>query len=222
MPYYTNNPFTPIQLMQKNVPCYLLGTRNMKQGDTWMRVSNVVGNGSTATLTVQIYAGEIPIVGALVSVQQLANTAFNVSRAPLTAVSIDATTGAGTISFASATTLSTTADVGVADAEVPEIGEALANGTTAPAALLNMELDYVILNASVSFQTLPTAVTITLEGSMSDIKTGDYVNLGTVATVAASAIVGIPSINISDKYQAYRFRISGLSGTGTAIGKLLY
>ena len=174
MPQYTNNPFTPIQLMQKNVPCYLLGMRNLKQGDTLMRVSKVVGSGSTATLTVQVYAGEIPLVGARVSVQQLANTAFNVSRAPLTAVSINATTGAGTISFASATALSTTPDFGTADVEVPEVGETLNNGVTAPAALQNLELDYVILGAFVSFPTLPTAVTITLEGAISDTNTGDF------------------------------------------------
>ena len=74
---------------------YLFGSYNYKQANTTMLVSNVALTSNVATLTVQIIGGEVPIVGALISVQQTQSTSglFNVARSPLTNVTIDASTG---------------------------------------------------------------------------------------------------------------------------------
>lgn len=94
MPAYANNPFTPPQLVQKGVPCYLLGSLNFHQANTRMLVTNSALTSNVATLTVQIVEGEIPAIGSLISVQQTqaGSGAFNVSRAAITAVSITAAT----------------------------------------------------------------------------------------------------------------------------------
>jgi hypothetical protein len=221
MPYYTNNPFQSPIYMQKGVPTYLLGSYDYKVSPTRMSVSNVVGSGSVATLTVQIIGGPIPTTGSLISVAQLANTAFNVSRAALTGVTLDKN-GAGTITFASATSLSTTPDVGIAIVDTPEVGETTANGATIPASFPNPDLDYEILSAYVSFPSLPTTATVTLEGALVN-QDAQYVNLGTVAQVTAGNVVGLPSINVTEKYNFFRGRVANLAGgPGTIVFKLMY
>ena len=223
MTAYANNPFQTAVFLQKGVASYLFGSYNYKQGPTKMRVSNIVGDGTHATLTVQIYSGEIPIVGALVSVKQTQTSsgAFNVNRAALTGVTI-ASTGAGTITFLSATSVSTTPDTGEAVAEVPEIGEAIVAQASIPCCIAAPDGDsQFTVPFAVTFPTLPTAVTVGLQAALHNVDAEFTTILPTAAVVAASSqTVGPFGYVTLQRGYFYRFIVSGLTGTGLLVAKI--
>lgn len=219
MPAYQNNPFSTARFLQKGVAEYLFGSYNYHQANTRMLVSNVALTTNVATLTVQIVEGEIPIVGALVSVQQTASTAglFNVNRAPITGVTINATTGAGTITFAlTHANVGSTANTGSAIAEVPEVGEAIVAQASVPCVVAAPEGDsQFTVPVSVTFSTLPTAVTVSLQMAIRD-NDAEYTTLGNVAVVAGSNYNQGPigAFTLQRGY-FYRFINSGLTlGSG--------
>ena len=132
MPSFVNSPVTPPQLLQKGVNVYLFGTFNALQANTRMNVSSVALATNVATVTGTIVEGEVPKIGALVSIAQTSTNAgvFNVQRAAVTAVSIN-NGGTGTVSFAlTNANVGSTPDFGTAIIEVPEVGEALINGAS--------------------------------------------------------------------------------------------
>jgi hypothetical protein len=102
MPQYSNDPTVAIALALPGIPAYLWGSLNDRVSPSRMTISNVALTSNVATLTVQVIEGNIPAVGALVTVKgtQQASGAFNVTAVALTGVTINATTGAGTITFA--------------------------------------------------------------------------------------------------------------------------
>src|SRR6185312_8273967 len=133
MTAYVNNPFQPAKFVMPGVACYLWGSHNDYASNTQMRVTNVALTSNVATLTVQVFDGNVPVAGSLVSVQQTqtASGAFNVNRVALTSTTIDATTGAGTIVFPlTHANVGSAADTGLAVIEVPETPEALVAGAS--------------------------------------------------------------------------------------------
>jgi hypothetical protein len=220
MSSYQNNPFTSAQLVQKGVPCYLFGSYNYKQANTRMLISQVALTSNVATLTVQITEGEIPIVGALVSVQQTASTSglFNVNRVALSAVSITAATGAGTISFAlTHADVVAAADTGTAVAEVPEVGEAV-TAVASAACYVQDPTDQCTITTSVTFGTKPTAATVTLQSAIRDVDS-EYTDVGNAAVLSGTAFTTGPNASFTLKANAYyRFKLSGLTlGSGAGI-----
>jgi hypothetical protein len=215
-----NNPTQGSILLQKGVATYLFGSFNYKQSNTQMYVTNIVGNGTTATLTVQVYGGEIPVVGNLVSVAQTATSsgAFNVNRVALTGVTLNAT-GAGTITFLSATTVASTADAGVAIAEVAEIPETLAAVKSIAVCLESPECDSQKTVPFVAlFTTLPTAVTVTLQVALRNVD-AEFTNTTTAVTVAAGAYTAGPVVQATlQRGYFYRAIVSGLTlGSGAGL-----
>ena len=185
-----------------------------------MYVTNIVGNGTTATLTVQIFGGEIPTVGSLVSVSKTATSAgaFNVNRQPLTAVSINAL-GAGTISFLSGTSVATTPDTGTAIAEVPEIAETLAEGKSIAVCLESPECDsQKTVPLAVTFTTKPTAVTVTLQVALRNVD-AEFTSTTTAVTVAGGAYTAGPVVQATlQRGYYYRVLVSGLTaGSGAGL-----
>lgn len=215
MPAYVNSAFQVPVLVQKGVPCYLFGSYNFHQGNTVMLVSNVVGDGTHATLTVQITAGEIPTIGSLISVMQTQTSsgAFNVNRVALTAVSITAATGAGTVSFLSATSVTSTADTGSAVVEVPEVPETLTAEASIPCVIAAPEGDsQFTVPMAVTFATaLPTAVTVTLQKAIHD-NAAEYTNTTAAVSVATTAYTAGPVVEATlERGYYYRVLVSGLT-----------
>lgn len=223
MPTYVNSPFVKPKIAQKGVPIFLFGSYNYKQANTSMLVSKVALTSNVATLTVQIVGGEVPIVGALISVQQTQSTSglFNVARSPLTNVTIDASTGAGTVSFAlTHADVTLAADTGSAVVEVPEIGETPAAVKSAACYIQpNVDGGEMTVTTSVTFSTLPTAITLTLQKAVRDVDS-EYTNItGAAAVVAASAYTTGPVAEFTLKGSGFfRFIGSGLTiGSGAGM-----
>lgn len=223
MPSYANNPFTPTRFLAKGVATYLFGSHNDRQADTQMYVSKVALTSNVATLTVQVHGGEVPIVGALISVMQTASTSglFNVSRAPLTGVSIDLTTGAGTVTFAlTHADVVEAANTGSAIVEVPEVGETLANGASIAVAIAAPEGDSqftVPLAVTFPGNVLPTAAVVTLQKAIRNTET-EFTNTTTVVTVATTTYSTGPVVEATlERGYFYRVLVSGLT-IGSATG----
>jgi hypothetical protein len=223
MPTYVNSPFSTAQLAQKGVPCYLFGKYNYKQANTKMLVSNVALTSNVATLTVQITAGEVPIVGALISVAQTQSTAglFNVNRVPLASVTIDATTGAGTVTFAlTHADVVSAADTGSAIVEVPEIGETPAAVKSAACYISPSAMDAeVTITTAVTFSTVPTAITVKLQKAERDVDSEYTTITGDAAVISASAYTTGPVVTYTLQGSGYyRFIGSGLTlGSGAGM-----
>lgn len=227
MPAFVDNPFQTIQLVQKGVPAYLLGSYNTKQANTRMLISNVALTSNVATLTVQIIEGEIPVVGSLVSVQQTQSTSgtFNVNRVAIASVTIVAATGAGTITFPlTHANITSAADTGMAIAEVPEVGEAIVAGASSPCCIqCPPGLDQFTVATAVTFTTLPTAATIKLQRAIRCVNS-EFTDIGNAAVIAATAFTTGPVAQFTlEKGYFYRFNLSGLTlGSGAGIVAKLY
>src|SRR5215469_4391112 len=127
MPAFINSPFNvPVQLLQKGVPAYLVGSFSQQVGNTNLYVTNVALTSNVATVTVQVITGPLPAVGNWISILNTASTSglFNVNRAVITATTVSASTGAGTISFAlTHANVTSAADAGQVIVEPTEVGE---------------------------------------------------------------------------------------------------
>jgi hypothetical protein len=133
-------------------------------------------------------------------------------------VTINATTGVGTITFPlTHADVASAADSGLA--LVPQLVtmEAVANGSSrqcAPPENDPSTDDARTFTAQVFFGTVPTACTVTLQGSLVD-QDSAYQTLGTVATVSGSSVTLSEAAFTLSNYRFLRFNTSGLSGTGT-------
>jgi hypothetical protein len=219
MTAYNKSPFAPQpKLLYAGVPEYLFGSWPQDKSPTQMYVTSVAVASDVATLGVTVFGGDPPAVGSLISVQgtQSAGGEFNVTNVALTGVTLNSA-GVGTVTFAlTAANLATTADAGVAIVPQPVTMEAIAAQASIPVAMSNNsfggDLDRTV-TAQAIFGTLPTAVTVSLQGAMFN-EDSAYETVGTVATVAGSAVTA-NGLTVIAKYQFYRVLISGLTGTGT-------
>jgi hypothetical protein len=224
MPAYVKTPFAPnVPLSVAGFPVYLFGGFNDGISPTLFQVNNVASNGTTATLTGFVRAGNIPAVASLISTQGLQNLT-NVSNVAISAVTINATTGIGTIQFLDAQTVSSVADSGAALIPQPETSEAIANGASIP-----MTVPYTnapsnsgsrSVKAVVSLPTVPTTLTVKLQSAVTN-QDSEYADLITVLTVTGSTVSGGQSTFTMEPGRFYRFNVSGLAGSGTIIAKLL-
>jgi hypothetical protein len=173
---------------------------------------------------VQITEGEIPTVGSLITVTQTqaGSGGMNVNRATITAVAINAQTGAGTISYADThANITTVADSGSAIAEVPEVPETAANGNSIACVFQAPKGDsQFTVPLSVTFPTLPTAASVDLQAALHNINS-EFTKVATVVTVATSAYTAGPFAQVTlQRGYFYRLAVSGVSGVGTIVGKI--
>jgi hypothetical protein len=227
MPYYDDSPFkTPPKLLVAQWPTYLLGSFPADVAPTRFQIADVALASNVATVTGTVIEGNIPAVGSLISIRgtQSGSGEFNVTNAAITAVSINATSGQGTISFAlTGANLSITADSGLAIIPQPEAGEAIANGASVAAAspFNDSKTDGArTYQAQITFPTIPTACTVALQISEVD-QDSQYSTVGTVATVSGGAVTQSQAQFTLTTARFLRFLVSGLSGTGTVAAKLL-
>jgi hypothetical protein len=225
VPQYVDSPFQVPIFAQDGVATYLFGSFNSHQANTRMLVSGTSLTSDVASLTVQIVEGEVPTIGSLISVIQTTRGSgvFNVNRVPLTAVAISAATGSGTVSFAlTSANVTPLADHGTAIVEVPEIPETLVDGNSIACVYQAPAGDsQFTIPLAVTFPTLPTAATVTLQVAVRN-QNSEFTNTSTAIVVASSALVQpAPVVQATlQRGYCYRLAVTGVSGTGTIIGKL--
>lgn len=231
MSAYTKSPFKPApRLLVAGTPEYLWGSYNDKTGPTLGFVISDSAVTTTGTLTFTIVSGNIPTVGALITVVGTANASgnFNVTNATLLTVS---TTAAGVCTVTYAITSSTVA-VGTADAgqviiPQPEIAAALAAGASEPVALASINAilsQEHVVTAVVSFPSLPTSVIVTLQQAVVD-QDSEYVDIATVVTVSGGVVTAAGGQITVDPVMGRFLRFNNGTVTGgtlpTLIAKLI-
>lgn len=243
MSQYLKSPFKPVpQLAVAGTPSYLLGSYLDKTGPTFGYVVSDASNGSTTgTLIFRIASGNIPIVGALITVVGTTNGGgnFNVTNATLlTVVCTDA--GICTVSYAissTATPTTQTSDSGQVLVPQPEVGETVSSFPYASVPVARPFNNPNIqegqsLTATLNMGAGLSAVTATLQGADFDIDS-EYVVIHTFGTsgltsfqsgqdalTAASPAAQNPGgVNILN-YRFYRFNLSAGTGSDKVIGKI--
>jgi hypothetical protein len=188
------------------------------------------GNGSASTIVIQILGGNIPNVGALFTSVGSANAAgaYNLTNQPILSVSAPANPDQGlfTITVAGSGTSASAPDSGQYIIPQPEIGEAIIAGssgeTCAPYNILNSNLNQA-LTTVVSFPSMGslTAAIVNLQQAVQNYDS-EFQNVAVVCTVAGGVITTGPEITVDPTLgRFFRFNISGLTGTGTIVAKLL-
>jgi hypothetical protein len=144
MPAYSNNPLQAIALALPGIPTYVWGSLNDRVSPTKMTVSNVALTTNVATLTVQVIEGNVPVAGQLVTVRgtQTSSGVFNVTAVAIASATINATTGAGTITYAlTNANVGSIADSGLAVAPQAITFEAVVTNENSVAVALPMAQD---------------------------------------------------------------------------------
>jgi len=232
--------FAPLPIVAlPGFPTYLYGSLANDTQDTLLQVTNVAATGGTATVSVYVRAGSIPIVGNLISIAgtQTSSGLFNVSSAPLTNVTINATTGIGTVQFALVGTVGSVADSGQALVPIQEVPETLAANTSVPVYVPSQEpndMGEKSITTAITFPTMPTTATVKLYSAINLPKNlpgsagSEWTLVGTVATVAASAQTVGPlfteDTSANTAALAGRFfclQVSGITGSGSLVAKLI-
>ena len=227
MSQYITSPFKPSPtLLITGKPFYGYGSYNDRTGPTLGRLISDSGVTTVGTAVFQIVSGNAPIAGALVTIVGAANSAnFNVTNAVILSASTNMDTGVSTITFTiTSTTQGTLADNGIVQIPQPEIGETVVAGSSIPCAgsfsTANPDQKRGV-TAVVSFPVLPVAALVVLQQAVQDIDS-EYATINTVATVAGSAVTTGPQITVDPVLgRFFRFNISGVSGVGTIVAKLL-
>ena len=230
MPAYNSNPLTapaPI-LLVAGKPTYLLGSFDDKRGPMRANVTAVARSSSVATVTLTIVSGNIPAVGDLISIVGTASAGgvFNVTNTALTGVNIALATGQGTVTFAiGAGTLATTPDNGIAEVLVPEVGEALNNGSSVPCTLSFNDPNTtgartVTVQVTNSANSLSGSPVWAIQGSLVNIDS-EYVNLNTPVAITTSAATNLTEL-LLNQARFYRITVSGATGgpSGTITAKV--
>jgi hypothetical protein len=224
MPAYVASPFKPpVKLLVAGTPEYLWGSYNDKTGDTLGYVISNSAVTTTGTLVFRIVSGNVPVTGSKITVVGCGNSAnFNVTNATVTVVSVTEA-GIATVTYPiTSTTQASSPDGGQVSIPQPEVGEALAAGASAPVALasinaiLNQEH---VVTAVVSFPSLPTSVTITLQQAVIDLNS-EYADIATVATVAGGVVTVGGQVTI-DPVMGRFLRFSNGTVTGGSSPKIV-
>ena len=215
MPAYNSAPYAGNNNIRQMVPGHLeyaFGTRPPKSG--LAAITTIAANGTTATVGVTLRSGNIPRVGDLVTIQGCPNNNFNVTNAALTGVTIDSVSGIGTIQFALAQTVSTTASSGAVYIQPIATPEAVTNNEASRAFAIPQEGPQPknrTIAMQVHYSTAPSAATITLQGSNVD-NDSDYSDLIQTTTLSTD-LLEITFQNL----RFVRAKVTGLTGTPTVV-----
>lgn len=220
MPAYDKSAVHKVLALVAGIPGYVFGSWPLDVSPLEFLITKVQLTTNVATITGLVIHGDIPLVGALLTVRQTqtAAGAFNVKGIAISAVSINANTGAGTISYAltHAGDVALTNDAGKAEAQVAETSEALVNGASIPVTMpvQDPKTDSArTVSVAVAFPSLPTTATVDLQYAIFD-QDSEYIKFGaTVATVAGGAVTAGPleqfTLNMS---RFYRLNVSNVTG----------
>ncbi len=214
MPPYDASPAPPTSplLLIPGVPGYAFGSKNANASTTLLQITKVAITGNVATVTVLVREGNIPTTAGLITItgtQTLASL-FNVTNVAITGVTINATTGIGTITFALVhADVAQTVDAGQGYVPVPQIGEALVNGSSQAFALPNLtghNDNGLTITWRTAFPSAPAAVTMTLQAAEED-KDSEYQTLDTSTSTSGD----LRLITLT-RFRFVRVTASGVSG----------
>lgn len=186
MPAYSNDPTVAVALALPGTPVYVWGSLSDRIAPTKMTISNVALTSNVATLTVQVIEGNIPAVGQLVTVHgtQTSSGAFNVTAQTITGVSINAVSGAGTITFAlTHANISSTPDSGLAIAPQAITFEAVSTNENSVPVALPMAQDGKSISgfsAEVVWAAGTSAGAVAVQCSDDNSNGGDYQTVSTI------------------------------------------
>lgn len=180
-------PYRTVTRQQTGVtPIYLFGRCDSHTEPWRFAITKIAGTGSTATATVSLLGGgggvggasgseapnPIPVTGAVMGVQGLSHTGFNTDPTTVGTVTLDAT-GAGTITYSNATSLSATADNGLLVVWPYEYPDLVAlNSASAPLAQTftpdDADNSRCLFAEAKWFGTSPSAATVVLQAANVD------------------------------------------------------
>lgn len=227
MPSYDKSGSHVVKALVQGVPNYLFGSWPMTVAPTRFLITQVQAALTVATITGSIIEGNVPTVGSLITVKGVQSNGglFNVTAVAISAVSINASTGVGTISYTyTGTTFgpdNSPAAAGLATVPQPEVGETLVAGASIPCTLpvQDPKTDSArTITVAISFPTAPTTVTVDLQAAIFDIDS-EYTKQGT-SIVSATNVGNVAQFTLNTA-RFYRFNTSALTGSGTIVGKIL-
>jgi hypothetical protein len=236
MPAYVNSPFKPpVKVVQAGLPEYLIGSYNLDVPYGRGTISNVALTSNVATVSVAILEGNIPAVGDFISIIGTTSTAglFNVTHVPLTAVTITAATGVGTLSFAlSHANVASVASGGQFSILAAEGAETIAaNYTSVPVTVPFQDARDSHGRTITLVLSLPTTSSLSLsalafQGALNDID-AEYVNLTPNGSSGNSlALPGGAGQSTAAEYtlslfRFFRLNLTYTSGSGTMVAKVM-
>jgi hypothetical protein len=227
MPKYSASPFNAIQMAIPGRPAYVWGGFNDAVSPTTMRVTNVAITTNVATLNVTVTEGNIPVVGSFITVRGTQQSAgvFNVTSVALASVTINATTGIGTVTFAlTNANVGSVADAGIAIVPQPITFESVStNDVTQPVSLLDPAEGKSIggFSAEVIWATSTSAGVVTVlaadkNDSSASAPFSAYQSVGTITFPATRLDVATSTANF------VALSLTGaLTGSSTIAGRIL-
>ena len=217
-PYMTQPPqLQPRRGITAGLPFYCAGSFAFGQSPMRAYVTAVAVAANVVTLSVKMVEGNIPAVGNLITVTGtvVGGAPVNVTRVALTAVSITAATGVGTLTYAATTgNIATTPDGGQAIVDVPEVPEALAVQKWLQACL-DPTMGYGV-TWSYTCPTNPGTISIQLEGAIND-NDAEYAIIGAAQTVVGGATV---TVTVPQTVRFLRLNSTINTGGGNMVAKL--
>jgi len=226
MPAYVNSPFQTPPLVQKGVATYLIGSYSQQVGNTNLVVATVALTSNVATVTAILLNGPLPLTNQLISIANSASTSglFNVTRVAVTTITYDAPTNTATLVFPlTHANVVAAADGGSVVLEPAEVGESITSaGYTSIACCMQAPEGDSQFTVPVvaTFPTIPTAATVSVQAALRNIDS-EFTTLGTVASVAGSAITAGPFAQVTlQRGYFYRLLISAVTGTGKVVAKI--
>lgn len=224
MPSYQLGPFPQRVALIPGTIGYSFGKlTNQHDPGTRMSISAVAITSNVATLTVQILEGYIPAVGGLITVQgtQTATSGgapnFNVTNVALAGVSINSTTGAGTVTFAlTSSNIATTTDSGMAIVPAGVTADTLPGTAAAGQQFAVSPATNAVDNQRgitwfTQFTGSPSTVTMQLQGS--DVDQDAYYTTIDQSTVATGESRSLSNVN----YAFYRIKAASTGGTSPTV-----
>jgi len=228
MPAYVNSPFGTTQLLQKGVPTYLIGSKNLLADNT--RLSMVTDSiaSNVATIVTSYLTGPLPPAGSLISITGSANSssAFNVNRVAITSATMNATNNQVTIVFPlTAANQAATADNGTIVVEPAEIPETIAASYTSEAVVVQApggDSQFTLPIALTGAAGI-TAMTATLQCAINNVDS-EFTAVNPAVTIVktgASTYSSGPVVQATlQRGYVYRLAVTGVTGSGAVVAKI--
>jgi hypothetical protein len=220
MPAYVAPPLGKAIALLPGIVGYSFGGFNDRTPPARLSIQSVSVTSNVVTLNCTLLEGLIPLVGQLITVRGLQTAAaMNVTNVAIASISLNLTTGIGTITYAATTpnVAASTPDSGLAIVPLSETTDTMANGSgqqfamQAASGLASNSRDIGWSIESFGGATF----TANLQVSDTDAD-ADYTTVATMTSAGQATVTGI-------RANFVRINLSGVSGgtSPTAIGKIL-
>jgi hypothetical protein len=180
VPNYDKSPFKkPPQLLIPGQSSYVFGSLNTNASPTQIQVSSVAIAANVATVVGNIFGGDVPLVGGLISIRgtQTGSGAFNVTNAAILSVTFVPATSQVTVTYAlTHANVSVTADAGLALVPVAEVPETTTTNVASVAVAVQQNETFLQGGRQLSVTILGTGV-YQLQGANFD-QDSEYTSLG--------------------------------------------